>query len=65
MDLHEKELGDDRKINSCLNNLMQRLRLKEIIGSLFKFLIISTAGPHIARLCGRVVEAIGEIGASV
>lgn len=36
MDLHEKELGKDCKINSCLNNSMERLRLKEIIGSLLK-----------------------------
>lgn len=43
MNLREKEQqGSHCKINSCLNLLMEKLWLKEIIGSLFKFLIIQT-----------------------
>lgn len=43
VDLHKKEQrGSHCKINSCLNLLMEKLRLKKIIGSLFKFLIIQT-----------------------
>lgn len=43
MDLCAKEWGSNCKINSCLNNSVEKLRLKEIIGSLCKFFIIRTA----------------------
>lgn len=39
----EKEWGSDCTINSCFNNSVEELRLKEIIGSLFRFFIIQTA----------------------
>lgn len=45
VDACEEKWGDECKINSCLNNSVERLRLKEIIGSLFKFLIIQTSVP--------------------
>lgn len=63
MDLCKKEQwGSHCKINSCLNLLMEKLWLKEIIGSLFRFLIIQTTVSHHKALLCPAMERSDSVG---